>query len=117
MDGKTYEKIKSACLKFVEKGGHIIQSDWAVSRDDETRKWVANRTNCACALGALLVVEQPEVDSYEPDDAAAEALDVPLKYIDAFVMGFDGYSNPAATVEGTVWWNSGRQLARELGLG
>ncbi len=96
-DIEREERIVRACLAVRERGIGIVQGEWGIhvlglSYEPEY--------GVCCALGACLV-GQPVV--YLDDDtplqeelAAEHVLGLPMPWIDGFMEGFDGGTDPMA---------------------
>lgn len=98
---KKIEEIDSLLSKAVKKakaaGLKVQPGSWGISRFDSKRtllavNWVADEDLCCCPNGALCLMLQPEGE--DSAMAAAEALGVSDKFIEAFVEGYDGGSIP-----------------------
>ena len=112
MNEETFQRVKTACEKFIAEGGSIVTASWGVRRDERGQWYCVNGTKCACAFGAFMLTEQPPVEDNRIDVATAEALGVPLSKVDSFVEGFDqGDEDQAEDIE---WYRAGERLRSEL---
>lgn len=131
MDSNTYNRVITAARKFAANGGKIIRGGNGVfpvgwdpkDRDKEVGPSWNSPQNRACALGALIIEEQPYVNrdlAWKGVSAAARLLNVSQDLITAFTLGFDGYPNVrgsrSSPAPESKWYWAGVEMAKELGI-
>jgi hypothetical protein len=101
------KKIILDSIKYVreELGFTLVSEDWG----DANHK-------CACALGCVLLKDDPKdvvrPESKEACAAVAKILGVDEKWVDCFIGGFDA-NGIAATSANAEAWELGFQIAKE----
>lgn len=120
MNQEQINRVRAAMESQQAKGIKLIDGVWGVEPDKAFLGWTP--TACsnphACALGCLLLEEQPSLPCPDQELAAATVLGTDTQAIDAFTTGFDGDELPwpSAYAERLDWFEAGRALRKEFGL-
>lgn len=120
MNQEQYERVRNACENQRAKGTTVKQQIWGVRNNgllgDGWHTTGTFPTPCACALGCLLLEEQPTIAAaiYDMEAAAAAALDTSMTNVGRFISGFDEpWEHDGDSDE---WAAAGARLAAELDL-
>lgn len=131
MSPEQYERVKRAVLAFIAKGGTMKRGTWGVGylvgAMNSPGRWLSSG-NCACALGAFLVEEQPppvmapsgvRAGTASPaTSTCAKALGTRSGLVGSFIAGFDGGAtyrkHPSAPEEMRAWYLAGERMREEL---
>ncbi len=119
MNEAQYQRVLAAChSQRATKDIEIVQEEYGVYYDQT--KWASY--GCACALGCLLLEEQPPAHNefsgglLETYEAAAKLLDTTDHEIESFVAGFDEGKLSGKYADCIDWFTAGERMAVELGL-
>lgn len=133
MSPEQYERVRSAVLAFVAKGGKLRRGAWGVAfangllfgdEGDPHSAWVLAPGSCACALGAFVFETQPKPKRAPngeamPCETIAEVLGTRSSLVMSFACGFDGTApyrgHESAPEEMRAWYLAGVRMREELG--
>jgi hypothetical protein len=119
MDAKLKKRVLDACRSQQSQGIVPRRHTWGVYKD-ESGRWAARDriadmpqpTKCACALGCLILEEQPKVSTADVYHALKVQLKATEDEIDSFTRGFDGAQ--FAPKWDLDWFMAGYDVALEL---
>ncbi len=119
---ETERKILDAVKEAKRRGIEIVQGAWSVSYDTASQQFVCEN-NCCCPLGAVLLVEQPQLSPEivtaedfdgEDGDVLSQIASVTLGREPSWGEGFvEAYDDRYADVE-SVSQKAGRKIRKLL---
>jgi hypothetical protein len=117
MKQEQINRVRAAMKNQQAKGVKVIDGDWGVELDTAFLGWTTKCNEpCACAMGCLLLEEQPSL-LQDQEEAAATVLGATRAAIGAFTTGFDGEEPwPGHVIGNLDWYEAGRALRKEFGL-
>ncbi len=103
------QRVQESLLAKKRDGVRITRGGWGVFRHS-SGIWMCN--GYACALGALLLHEQPTLPCFNELGAAADLLAVPVPWILSFREGFHSWES--CLVAGATPYRLGAWFASEF---